>query len=142
MHVSQIMSSPVHAIDSRANAREAAARIRETGVMHLVVIDASGAAVGVISDRDLRNAQPSILLVRDQAQREKALSLLRVQDVMTAKPRTVRADDSVLDALHAMRRHRIGSLTVVDARGQPVGIVTGVDVIDLALSLLEKKPAK
>ena len=41
-----------------------------------------------------------------------------------------------------MKRHRVGSVPVVDQDGRPVGIVAHADVIDLALSLLRCSRAR
>ncbi|MFO0568443.1 MAG: CBS domain-containing protein [Polyangiaceae bacterium] len=130
------MSSPVCTCPSDVTAGVAAEQMREKGLMHLVVVDARGCVVGVVSDRDLRAAQPSALLVRDEKLREKALSLLRVQDVMSSTPHTVHPGSTVRAALMLMKRHRVGSLPVVDPDGLPVGILTHGDVIEMALALL------
>jgi len=130
------MTSPVLTISVDASARDAAERMHDSRILHLVVIDANGSVAGVVSDRDLRAAQPSALLVKDPTMRDKALSLMKVRDVMSAHPHTIDADAPVVDALHTMRRHRIGCVPVVEADGRIVGVVTGGDVVMLALKLL------
>lgn len=134
--VAQIMSSPVHTCPIDVSAGAGAEAMRSAGVLHLVVVDASGKAVGILSDRDLRGAQPSAILVKDPSLRDKALALLRVADVMSDGIHAVHPEHTVRSALLAMKRHRIGSLPVVDEEGRPVGIVTHGDVIELALRLL------
>jgi len=130
------MSSPVQTIHASASARDAAERMRGSHILHLVVVDDAGEVVGVLSDRDLRAAQPSALLVKDPEMREKALSLMKVRDVMTAHPHTVDAEAPVIHVLQAMRRQRIGCVPVVENDGRVVGVVTGGDVVMLALELL------
>jgi acetoin utilization protein AcuB len=114
----------------------AAEQMRGARILHLVVVDESGRVVGVLSDRDIRAAQPSVLLVRDPALRNKALSLLKVKDVMSSSAHTVRPDATIRSALTLMKRHRVGSIPVVDDDGHPVGIVTHGNVVALALELL------
>jgi acetoin utilization protein AcuB len=140
MLVSDVMTTPVKTVAQKLSAREAAASMREAAVLHLVVVDDGGRVVGVLSDRDLRAAQPSVLLVKDEKQREKALSLMKVQDVMVAHPHTVRPEDPVREVLTLMRMHKVGSVPVVNDQAQPIGIVTGVDIIELALKLLPPDP--
>ncbi|MEZ4225768.1 MAG: CBS domain-containing protein [Polyangiaceae bacterium] len=131
------MSQPVRTIALAASAQEAAGLMSTHGVRHLVVVDKAGHAVGVVSDRDLRAAQPSVLLLTDVAMRDKALSLIRVGDVMAKHPHTAHPQQSVHTALGTMLRHRVGCLPVVSTDEQLVGIVTGGDVAKLALSLLD-----
>ncbi len=136
MRVTEIMTAPVRTIRARASGREAAEVMHQTGLRHLVVVDERERAIGVVSDRDLRAAQPSMLLIRDATQRDNALALIRVGDLMSTHPQSVREHDSAVAALRHMRRHKIGSLLVLDAEGRAVGIMTGFDVLELALRLL------
>ena len=134
-----IMSSPVETIVRTASALAAAEKMAERRVLHLVVLDARGRVAGVVSDRDLRSAQPSQLLVPDPEMRKKGLATIRVEDVMTAHPSTVRDDLPVEEALADMLRRRVGCLPVVDRQGALVGIVTGGDVTKLAIRLLRER---
>jgi acetoin utilization protein AcuB len=130
------MSTPVETIRQDAGALAAADKMAAKNLLHLVVVDTKGRIVGVLSDRDLRSAQPSVLLVPDAAMRRKALGMVRVEDVMTVHPSTIRDDQSVEDALGVIMRHRLGCLPVVDRTGELVGIVTSGDVAKLALALV------
>ncbi len=135
--VSDVMSAPVRTVahDARASDAERLMHV-DKDIQHLVVVDEAGRIVGVVSDRDLRAAEPSMLLVRDAAHRERALALLRVANVMTANPHSVHPTQNLRSALLLMRRHKVGCLPVVDDAHKPVGIVTGFDVIRIALRLL------
>lgn len=133
------MSTPVETISRDSGALAASDKMSAKRLLHLVVLDAKGHIVGVLSDRDLRSAQPSVLLVPDAAMRRKALGMVRVENVMTEHPNTIRDDQSVEDALDLILRHRLGCLPVVDRAGALVGIVTGGDVAKLALRLLQER---
>jgi CBS domain-containing protein len=52
---------------------------------------------------------------------------MRLAEIMTKAPVTVRDDDAVDEVAARMIRHRIGCLPVVDHEGQLVGIVTATD---------------
>ena len=132
------MTSPVETIDGQSSAEAAAKQMAATRIEHLVVIDGGGHVVGVISDRDLRAAQPSLLLVKDPEMRKKALAVMRVTDLMAEDPHIVRPDQPVKDVLRAMLRQHIGCVPVVDGEGVPVGITTAGDVTKLALSMLDR----
>lgn len=134
-----IMSSPVETIPRGASALAAAEKMAERRVLHLVVLDPRGHIAGIVSDRDLRSAQPSRLLVPDPEMRKKGLAMLKVDDVMTAHPSTVSDELPVEDLLTSMLKRRVGCLPVVDHAGALVGIVTGGDVTKLALHLVRER---
>jgi CBS domain-containing protein len=52
----------------------------------------------------------------------------RVRDAMTADPRTVRAEDSVVDAAKIMEEEDVGSVPVVDVDNVLVGMITDRDI--------------
>jgi len=134
--VSEIMTAPVHTIGGNASARDASEHMRKERLRHLVVVDEASRTIGLVSDRDIRAAEPSLLLVRDAAMRANALSLLRVRDVMKANPHVIRPGDTIRSALVTMKRYKVGSLPVVDDGQRVVGILTGFDILDLTLRLL------
>lgn len=131
-----IMSQPVETIARDVSALVASEKMAARRVLHLVVLDAKGHIVGIVSDRDLRSAQPSLFLVPELEMRRKALALVKVEDVMTEHPSTIRDDLPVEQMLEKMLKHRVGCLPVVDGAGTLVGIVTGGDVTKLALELV------
>jgi arabinose-5-phosphate isomerase len=79
----------------------------------LGVIDTTGRLVGIVTDGDLRRAMGLELLSR------------RVAEIMTRSPRTIAPDALADEALRLMnaRERPITSLFVVDAAGQPLGIL-------------------
>ena len=54
-------------------------------------------------------------------------SMTRIQDIMTAKPHTLAATDTLQSAATSMASHDIGSLPVCE-QGKPIGIVTDRDI--------------
>lgn len=130
------MTAHVRTVGRRQSARVAAEIMRLHRIQHLVVVDVAGRVCGVISDRDMRAAAPSSV-DKDVAERAHFLEQLRVDELMAPNPVTARPSDDVAVALRAMRARKIGCLAVVDELGSPVGIITGYDVVTLALELLE-----
>jgi acetoin utilization protein AcuB len=107
----------------------AAARMLAThGMRHLPVIGDSGELVGMISDRDIRDyaGAPSELIKSWQSN---AGALLRVDDVMTRAPITVRENTPVMELAGIFAGQAIGALPVVTETGALVGIVSYVDVL-------------
>lgn len=89
-------------------------------IHHLLVVDNQGKLVGMISDRDIANASRAGY---DQT--------APVRTIMSSRLVTVVPTTLVTTAVDLMLRHGIGALPVLDDRGQPIGIVTRTDFLDL-----------
>lgn len=133
-----IMSHRVETNASDACALDASDKVAKRRDQHLVIVDAKTDVVGFVSDRDRRSAQSSRLLVPHAVTRRKALGRLRVEDVMSAHPPTVREDAPIEEAVRKVPREWLGCLRVVGRRGTLVGVVMGSDVTKLALELVRK----
>ncbi|MEO7840707.1 MAG: CBS domain-containing protein [Anaerolineales bacterium] len=75
--------------------------------------------VGIVTDRDLA------LKVVGEGRDPKST---RVEDVMTNRLVTCRADDDVQNAIQAMSQNQLRRIPVVDDNGQLVGIISQADV--------------
>ncbi len=54
--------------------------------------------------------------------------LIIVRDIMSRNVKTVRPDDTALDAVRKMNKFRIGSVIVVNS-GRPTGIITERNIL-------------
>ena len=54
---------------------------------------------------------------------------MKAQEIMTGQVITVRSDSSLQDAVATMLKHGIGGMPVVDAQGQPVGMLSESDLL-------------
>lgn len=97
-------------------------RFRRLPVMH------DGKLVGIVTDRDLKEASPSKATTLDVHELYYLLAELQVKDIMTRDPITVRPDDTVEHAAQLMLENTISGLPVVDETGQLRGILTQSDV--------------
>ena len=97
--------------------REAAARMTADATEALVVLDSRGQAAGIITDVDLRRAVAAGL---DGS--------TRVEAVMASPLVTVDADAYFFEAVHALLRHRLHHLLVVED-GRPLGVLAEVDLL-------------
>ena len=80
------------------------------------ITDRRGLLVGIITDGDLRRHMSANLLD------------LKVEEVMTSRPKTVRPDQLVSEALELLNSMQKTQLIVVDA-GRPVGVVHFHDLL-------------
>jgi CBS domain-containing protein len=55
--------------------------------------------------------------------------IMIVRDIMSRNVKTVRPDDSALDAVRKMNKFRIGSVVVVNS-GRPIGIITERNILE------------
>lgn len=87
-----------------------------------------GRLVGIVSDRDLKEASPSKATTLDVHELYYLLAELQVKDIMTRDPITVALDDTVEHAAQLMLENTISGLPVTDEKGAVVGILTQSDV--------------
>jgi CBS domain-containing protein len=97
---------------------EAAWRLMREHRIGCVLVVEDGRLVGILTERDL--------LMRVDGPR----SACPVRDVMTPEPETLSPDDPIVYALNKMSVGGFRHVPLVDAAGQPVGVVSVKDVVD------------
>ncbi len=126
------MKHPVITVKPADSARHAREIMEKRRINQLPVV-VNGRLVGIVTDRDLRDAFPSVFDAVERGGRGPAVTdpaAIPVEDVMTAKVLTLTSDAPVAEGARLMRRERIGALPIVDA-GRLVGILTRSDVLDV-----------
>ncbi len=93
-----------------------------------IPVVAQGKLVGMVTDRDLKEASPSKATTLDVHELYYLLAELQVQEIMSRNPVSVSQDDTVEHAAQIMLEHTISGLPVVDKTGKVVGIITQSDV--------------
>lgn len=136
MKVKDVMTSDPLTIDPEAPLGTAIDVMRKKRIRHLPVVDDTGRLVGIITDRDLRQAMFAPALAEHLslgAQRRlrglgQALEDLRVKHAMTWVVLTTDPEAPITRAAVVMFERRVGSLPVVE-NGQLVGILTERDLL-------------
>ena len=139
MQIERWMKPAVLTVKPRDTAAHAREQMERSRVNQLPVVH-DGKLLGIVTDRDLRDASPSVFDHRKTAASDPAQ--ISVESVMTSNVLTLAPADSMAAAASLMRRERIGAVPIVD-RGLVVGIITRSDVLDafVALSeMVEKAP--
>lgn len=137
MFVSERMSKELIAASPEMSIAEAQKVLQENKIRHLPVVDNEDKLVGIVSDRDMRDAMPSSLLSREQY--EKTLETIMhvpVKEIMTKDPVTVYVFHTMQDVLLVMRQHKVGALPVVDGDGQLQGILSTRDLLGAYVDVL------
>jgi acetoin utilization protein AcuB len=140
MKIEPWMKHPVHTVKPKDSARHARDVMEKHRINQLpVVVDAR--LVGIVTDRDLRDASPSVFESAEAAGRGRRKAstdpaTIPVEDVMTRDVLTLAPGAFVADAARIMRRERIGAIPIVDGE-RLVGILTRTDVLDAFVELSE-----
>jgi acetoin utilization protein AcuB len=88
----------------------------------------SGKVVGIVTDRDIKRATPSLLSGVDQEEYDRILTTTAVSQVMTRSPFTVTPSMRLKDAVKILIDRKFGALPVVES-GKLVGIVSAIDLL-------------
>jgi acetoin utilization protein AcuB len=131
MLVEDIMNRNVVTVRPSDTIRLAMLMTTQHRIRHLPVVDDNGILVGILSDRDLRDACSSKL---EQGQNEelynRPVSDIMHKDIITAHPL-----DFVEEAAYSLYENRIGCVPVVD-QDELKGIVTETDILYTLVELM------
>lgn len=131
MFVVRRMKKHVVTISPAASLHEARESMKGNGIHQLPVTGENGKLVGIISNRDIREATLPVTLMRG-ATEEEAVALLKntkVEKVMTRKVVAATLTDTLEDAIVLLHDFRINALPVVDDKGKVAGIITRTDAL-------------
>ena len=120
MRVHDIMTRTVRSCAPDTNLAEVVHGMWEADCGAVPVLDSAGALCGILTDRDICVAL---------ATRGKTADQLRAMDVLQGPVYSCAPSDSALEALHAMKTHRVRRLPVVDDAGTLQGIVSLNDIV-------------
>jgi acetoin utilization protein AcuB len=134
LRVEDRMTRDVLTIEINAPIREAWELAEERGIRRFPVLD-SGRLVGIVTDRDLRNATSSSVVLTEKKYHDFLLDTIRVESVMTPNPRTVTPDTTLKEAARLILDMKVGGLPVVEDK-QLVGIITETDLLNALVEML------
>ena len=126
----RIQRKPI-TISPDASFFEARSLIHEKGVRHLPVVDKHGRLVGIVTDRDIREAAPSDATLLSVQELNFLLGKLKVSAFMTPKNKliTITPDAVIEEAVQLMHDHKIGCLPILEGE-KLYGIFTETDALD------------
>jgi CBS domain-containing protein len=130
-HVLRDKGPVVHTLPVEATLEQAAQELNLRKVGALVVMDAEGGVVGVLSERDL---------AREIARRGAAALANAVGAAMTRQVVTAQPDETIDECLARMTDRRVRHLPVVD-EGRLVGIVSIGDLVKHRIAAAEAEAA-
>jgi acetoin utilization protein AcuB len=126
----RIQRNPV-TIGPDASFFDARRLIHEKGVRHLPVVDKDNRVVGIVTDRDIRQAAPSDATTLSVHELNYLLEMLKVSSFMTPKEKliTITPDALIEEAVQLMHDNKIGCLPVLE-KDKLYGIFTETDALD------------
>jgi acetoin utilization protein AcuB len=132
------MQKDVVTLAPSATLQEARRKMREHKVRQLPVAEEDGKLVGILSDRDIREAMLPVRLLpgSSEKEQEEILANTPVERVMTRKVHAVSVTDALEDAIVLLHDFRINALPVVDDKGRVAGIITRTDVLKAFIEAL------
>lgn len=128
MPVQNWMTTDVVSVGPDTSLLKVGKLMKDHHIRRIPVVDDNGQVVGIISDRDVRDASPSKATTLDMYEMHYLLAELKAKNIMTAKPITVKPTDTVEQAALIMLDNKVGGLPVVDDNGRLVGIISDHDV--------------
>lgn len=115
--------------------RTAVMLVLQNRIRHLPVLRGES-LVGIISDRDLKRAMPSVVAGATSEEYQAFMDETPIEQVMTASPITCTPDTDLVDLVREFCRHKVGAIPVVEGE-RVVGIVTQTDMMQAFLEVLE-----
>ncbi|HSF56534.1 MAG TPA: CBS domain-containing protein [Candidatus Binatia bacterium] len=125
--VADVMTRKTVTLSPHHGFAEAVSLMADRHFRHIVVVDAGGHILGVISDRDILRT-----LARTANWQTKDVS-----QIMTPDPFTVKRDTPLSVAVAKIVSKRINCLPVLDDEGKVCGIVTSTDLLKAYQKVLE-----
>lgn len=137
MLVNEWMHHPVYTVRPRDSIEHARKLMEEHRVNQLPVVH-KDKLIGIVTDRDLRDAYPSIYdIVRSSRDDNNDLAhpeRIEVESVMSRNMICVASSDDLSEAAAVLKTQRIGALPVID-NGKLVGILARSDVLSAFIAL-------
>ncbi len=135
MLVREWMVKNVITVTPESSMLKASKLLKDHGFKRMPVIDVNRKVVGIISDRDIKDASPSKATTLDIHELHYLLSEIKVKDIMVPEPITISPIETVEKAALLMDEKGFGSLPVVDEEGVLAGFITDKDIFKIYVNL-------
>jgi acetoin utilization protein AcuB len=128
MLIQDWMAKDVMTVDENTSLMRATRIMKENKIRRLPVVS-HGKLIGIITDRDVKDASPSKTTSLDIHELYYLLSEMKVKDIMTKTPLTLSGKETLEKAALIMLNSRISGLPVVDDGGHLIGLLSETDVL-------------
>ncbi|MDH3348475.1 MAG: CBS and ACT domain-containing protein [Desulfobulbaceae bacterium] len=128
MLIKDWMATTILTVDANTSVMRATRIIKENNIRRLPVLS-HGKLVGVVTDRDLKEASPSSTSDVDLHEMYYLLSEMRITDVMSRNPVCMKDDDTLEKAALVMLKEKISGIMVLDSKENLVGLLSETDIL-------------
>src|SRR5690606_24382703 len=128
MTIEKAMSSKVVTVDANDTLLHAIRTMKDNKIKHLPVVDGTGSLVGVVTDRDLKEASASDATTLEVHELLYLLDQVTIQGIMSKNVVTVEKGTALKQAALLMVDKGIGCLPVMEGK-QLAGIITRTDML-------------
>lgn len=115
--------------------RRAMELLKQHRIRQLPVVE-DGKVVGIITDRDLREASASSAISLSVWELNYLLEQITVKEIMTKDVVTITPETPVEEAARLIHDRKFGGLPVVDDEEKLIGIITEVDLLERFLEVM------
>jgi len=127
-------------IDADATIVEAIHLLKEKNIRRLPVMK-NGKLVGIVTERMLLTFSPGKSTSLDTWELHYLLARTPVTEAMNPKPHTVTPETDLADAAQLIRDRKLNGITVVNARGDLVGILTTTNALEALIAFAKDAAA-
>ena len=135
MLVKAWMTADVITVDEDTPMMKASIIMKEKKIRSLPIVDKKRRLIGIVTDRDLRDASPSKATTLDVYELNYLISTIKIKDLMTKDLVFVKPDDTVEFAAILMLENKISSLPVINDKGTLIGIITQTDIFEVLINI-------
>ena len=129
------MTADVITVDENTPMMKASIIMKEKKIRSLPIVNKKGKLLGIVTDRDLRDASPSKASTLDVYELNYLISTIRIKDIMTKDIVFARPDETVEFAAILMLENKISSLPVINDKGTLIGIITQTDIFEVLINI-------
>ena len=128
MLIKDWMATSMLTVDINTSVMRATRTMKENNIRRLPVLS-HGKLVGVVTDRDLKEASPSSTSEMDIHEMYYLLSEMKIQDVMTNKCICLQDTDTLEKAALIMLEEKISGIMIQDKDKNLVGLLSETDIL-------------
>jgi len=128
MLIKDWMATAVLTVDANTSVMRATRIMKENNIRRLPVLS-QGKLIGIVTDRDLKEASPSSTSDMDIHEMYYLLSEMKIKDVMTDKCISLHQDDTLEKAALVMLKEKISGVMILDDENNLVGLLSETDIL-------------
>ena len=136
LEICDLMTTNCETLTPETTMEEAVLLSTRLKLQQIPVVE-GGRLVGIVTDRDIKRASPSVWSGAGQDAYDRVLKETTVAQIMTRDPVTVSPDAPIQTAIRLFCARRFGALPVVEG-GALVGIITPIELLRAYLVHLDR----